>query len=496
MKRFFKFTYRFSLCSILGALTVGCESWLDVTVYSQITGENMWKTDVDAKAAVMGAYSQFRSLATSDNFLYYYELRSGNWTVGTSGGQSYDDLFYNTMDSQRSPGTNWSSFYKLINDVNAIIKYAPNVSWGNEADKGDYLADAYFMRAYAYFAMIRIWGDVPLVLEPVEDDVNIYPSRAPQKDVMQRIYTDIESALTSMKSDGPRDPAGLGLNAIFVTKAAINMLKADVILWDVRVMGGNPDLLDDAMDAVDYVLSKNYELETDYAQVFRNEMSKECILSSYMDVVECGTPFTKMFLPKSTDVSKELRNNPIPVQKEAQWLTMNSHYIETYYKPDIDTRATVNYMEYKDKQKTHKWVNKWQGELINDTRYHTSDIRLYRLAEAYMFKAEILNESNRPADAVAVLNHVIERAYGEASHYPTSLSKGEVNDALLYERIVEFTAEGKAWFDYIRFGKAFELIESLKGRENDNKGNILLFPVAQGTLDKNQNINQTPGYEN
>lgn len=480
---------------MLGALGAGCESWLDVEVYSQITGENMWKTDVDAKAAVIGAYSQFRNLATSENFMYYYELRSGLWTVGTSGGQSYDDLFYNTMDSQRSPGTNWSSFYKLINDVNAIIKYAPEVTWKSESERGDYLADAYFMRAYAYFAMVRIWGDVPLVLEPIEDDVNIYPSRSPQEDVMERVHKDIESALSSMQSDGPRDLAGLGLNAIFISKAAINMLKADAILWDVRVMGGDRSQLTEALNAVEYVLSKDYQLETDYAQVFRNEMSKECILSSYLDVVECGTPFTKMFLPTSTNVSKNLRNNPIPVQKEAQWLTLNTHYIETYYNPGTDTRAEVNYMEYVDKKKTHKWVNKWQGELVDGTRYHTSDIRLYRLAEAYMFKAELLNETNQPAEAVAVLNDVVERAYGEPSHYPTTLTKEQVNDALLYERIVEFTAEGKAWFDYIRFGKAFELIESLQGREEENQGNILLFPVAQGTLDKNKNIKQTPGYE-
>jgi hypothetical protein len=70
----------------------------------------------------------------------------------------------------------------------------------------------------------------------------------------------------------------------------------------------------------------------------------------------------------------------------------------------------------------------------------------------------------------------------------------QVNDAILRERIVEFTAEGKSWFDFIRFGKAFELIPSLVGRQGDREGNILLMPIAPSTLSNNPKIKQTPGY--
>ncbi|MDZ7633451.1 MAG: RagB/SusD family nutrient uptake outer membrane protein [Bacteroidales bacterium] len=76
----------------------------------------------------------------------------------------------------------------------------------------------------------------------------------------------------------------------------------------------------------------------------------------------------------------------------------------------------------------------------------------------------------------------------------STLTQTEVDAAILHERLVEFGAEGKSWFDFIRFGKAFELIPTLVGRENDYQGNILLLPVHPSTLTNNINIVQTPGY--
>lgn len=69
-----------------------------------------------------------------------------------------------------------------------------------------------------------------------------------------------------------------------------------------------------------------------------------------------------------------------------------------------------------------------------------------------------------------------------------------MDDAILHERLIEFGAEGKSWYDIIRFGKAFEMIPTLVGRENEYEGNILLLPVSPNTITKNPNIVQTPGF--
>jgi len=119
---------------------------------------------------------------------------------------------------------------------------------------------------------------------------------------------------------------------------------------------------------------------------------------------------------------------------------------------------------------------------------------VYRLAEAILFKAEILNAQGSTAEAVSYLNQIAERAYGISDYYSTALSQAELDDAILDERLIEFGVEGKSWFDMIRFGKAFERISSLTGRENEYQGNILLFPIDPESITTNPSITQTPGF--
>ncbi len=80
---------------------------------------------------------------------------SGLNAAGSSGG--YDIYFNNTLTSA-TVGASWKRFYSLINSCNLIIKYADGINFNSQADKNYYLAQAYVMRAYAYYVMARSWG--------------------------------------------------------------------------------------------------------------------------------------------------------------------------------------------------------------------------------------------------------------------------------------------------------------------------------------------------
>jgi hypothetical protein len=109
-----------------------------------------------------------------------------------------------------------------------------------------------------------------------------------------------------------------------------------------------------------------------------------------------------------------------------------------------------------------------------------------------MFKAEIENAlGNQPA-AMAQLNKVTERAYGTSDYYSGSFSQQELDEIILNERLKEFAAEGKSWWDLIRFGEVFERVATLNGRENEQ--NILYWPVDVASINRNPAIKQTPGY--
>ncbi len=470
----------------------GCDDILDTTPFSVITSQNMWQTESDAKAGILGMYSRFRTTFNTETYLIWFEFRSGFWMNGASGAGQWDNLYLNTPSSTSTPGINWSDFYKVINQANLAIKYIPEIDFTVEDNRKNLLADAYFMRAFCYFSLARLWGDVPIVTEPVEslDDPNIYPSRAAVADVFTQIKADIDLALANMIDVSVR-------NRVMASVASINMLKADVYLWTAKRLGGGPADLTVAQTASESIMADaNYGLTPTYDEAFRVEQNKETIFSIYFAATEGSqNQYGQRFTFQSGQVAAAYRNNPVPIGSSAQWHVFNTNYVNNYLNKNAsDTRRTTNYSTFTGGGKTYKWVNKYLGEIISGTRNSISDTRIYRFAEAILFKAEAMNGLENTTDAIIELNKIAKRAYGVDDYYPSTLTQAEVDAAILHERLIEFGAEGKSWFDFIRFGKAFELVPTLVGRENDYLGNILLLPVHPSTLTNNINIAQTPGY--
>ena len=100
---------------------------------------------------------------------------------------------------------------------------------------------------------------------------------------------------------------------------------------------------------------------------------------------------------------------------------------------------------------------------------------------------------NDISGAITSLNKIAERAYRKKDFYPSSMSGADLNEAIVTERMKEFAAEGKLWWDFIRLGVVFKKAPYLIGR--DNEQNVLLWPVSQTSINKNPNITQTPGYD-
>jgi len=159
-----------------------------------------------------------------------------------------------------------------------------------------------------------------------------------------------------------------------------------------------------------------------------------------------------------------------------------------------DTRLKVCYGNWTDDVVgiTYTWVNKFSGLWQDNIRYFIADEPLYRYAEAYMFKAEILNERGDYSGAATYLNKVAKRAYKVDDYYASAdyyTTKANLRD----EYMKEFCAEGKAWWMYIRLGFIFTDVESLRGRQNEL--NILRWPIAAACFNENPNMRQTLGYK-
>lgn len=472
-----------------------CSEIVDIEPQSVLTSQVVWKEEGDAIAGVNGLLSNFRNTINGDSFLFWFELRSGNWqygrTAGGAGTLGWDHLFVNSLNPSASPGTDWSKFYTTINAANLAIKYIPEIDFKNQNTKNELLAQSYFIRAYCYYTLVRIYGEVPVLLSGFEsvDTEDLYPHRKPVEEVFDQIKSDISQALDLY-------PSNEEISKYRPTNAAINMLKADVYLWSAkRLNKGNADL-EQAKEAVNTIINQsNYSLLDDYENIFRNEANDEIIFSLYFAVNEAENHYLDLGTQNINDVPAEYQNNPIVVGNSPNRLTFSQEYIDNYLnKNEEDTRIPVIYQEFETPDQIYKWINKFIGEWRDGRRYFTSDIVLYRFAETLLFKAEILNALGASNEAIACLNEISKRAYGLENYYPSTLTQAEIDDAILDERLIEFGAEGKSWFDILRFGKAFTRIPSLIGRENEKNGNILLFPISPETITRNPNITQTPGY--
>jgi hypothetical protein len=231
-----------------------------------------------------------------------------------------------------------------------------------------------------------------------------------------------------------------------------------------------------------------------YEAVFRNDDNPEIIYSIDFELNEFEGGFPADWLVAVQYVNnKGLVENPIKVGSHQQWVCFTPEYEAFLKENPTDERPIVNIDSYNEEgNQLFRWINKYRGEWSDGTRFWTSDVKIYRLAEAFLFKAEIENALGNQPGAMAALNAIAQRAYGQDNFYSGSYSKDALDEIILNERLKEFAAEGKSWWDLIRFGVVFENVASLNGRENEQ--GVLFWPVNSNSLNSNPNIQQTPGY--
>lgn len=479
---------KYIVAILFSIMLVACEDDLNFPPQSVISSNSMWVTPGDATGAMYGMFSQFRS-AVNDDYIHWGDYRSSFFGDATGSQAAFQDMYSNTLDDQ-DRGTNWQGLYRTINDCNLILKYTPEIEFSNEDDKNLLLANAYFMRALSYYYIARVWGDAPILLSGFESDQqdDLYPSRSPVSEVLDQVAEDIDLALGLFPDDGP------GSRKIG-SMAAANMLKADYYLWKAKTQNAGNAALQIANAAVDEVLTNgNYELLGDYESVFRNDENNEIIFALNFELNEYEGGFPADWLVAVQYVNdKGLVENPIPVGSHQQWTTFTPAFEAFLYEDTLDSRAVVNIDYYNEEgNRLFRWINKYRGDWTDGSRFFTSDIKLYRFAEAILFKAEIENALGHPDLALAEVNKIAERAYGQADYYPGPYSQEELDGIILDERLKEFAAEGKSWWDMIRFDVVFDRVETLIGREGEE--NILLWPVNIESINSNPNITQTPGY--
>ena len=472
-------------------IMASCHGDLDVDQSSYISEQEMWKSEAHFQQTVNGAYAQFRT-AFFVRLFNYGSLRSGQYVCMVT---STDDFYAysNNINSTVNCGTNWQPIYNIIGTCNLILKYIDDVPFQNQSDKDECKAHAYFLRGFCYFWIARIWGDAPIVLSGTvsADQEDLYPVRSLQAHVFAQAERDILAAEEYMPATAR--------NIKKATAAAVQMLKADYYLWMGRCQGHGTPALEKASAALDIVLQSNHKLAESFADVFgmNNENNAEIIFSIDMTKNESGNnSYFAYFFPVSSNVTETSAiNNPILVASTQYKFRVSDSYMALMSEDARDVRAALSFGRYDyGANSFYTWPNKFTGEWLYGQRYHTSDIIIYRIAEAYMMKAEIAGAMGHSEQACDYLNRIAKRAYGVEEYYDMSrLSTARLESAIIDEYLKEFCMECKTWWMFIRFGVVFDRSSFLLGRNGET--NILLWPVYTDCINTNKNITQTVGYQ-
>lgn len=472
-------------------ILAGCQnSFLDVPPQGQQPSQQFWISADDAGKAVNAMYANLREW--NNAAFAPIALESMASDDAEKGSSPSDATFFNTYDNFTVTSTDgqlggfWSGQYQTINLANQVLANIPAITM-DEALKSRYLAEAKFIRAYAYFRLVRAFGDVPLRLSLAKDASEYNIARSPKAEVWAAIEKDLSEATGVLPQNYGSGDLGR------VTKGAALSLHAKVAMYQKKWA--------DVKSLTDQVMGMGYKLFPDYEQGFRvkNENNSESIFeiqcqrilgnaaasnSQYSQVqgvrgsVGGGWGFN---IPTASLVAEFETDDP---RKDATIIFRG----ETTPDGDIIPAAGDNPMY---NQKSYVPFTTY---ISGYNEGADQNIRVIRYAEVLLMNAEANMELNNAAAALTSLNAVRARARGAKINIlpnVTTTDQATLRKAIYHERRVELAMEFDRYFDVIRQGRGAEVFGSKGFKAGKNE----VWPIPQNEIDLSGGVlTQNQGY--
>lgn len=459
MKRTNIFGFLIILLMIFG----GCEEFTETEPTTSVTAEGMVYDEASALRVMNGVYDALQADAGSD-FVYggYTRMCDGVYADNVMHTGSYPDIAELWGNDPISSNTFldgiWNGHFQVIYRANKLIAELDKLSEEKIASetRNALMAEARFLRAFIYFRVVNYFGGVPLLTEPLKDDLsNKDHERSSVDAVYQQIKDDISFAENNVQDMGA--PFRVSLRAVQALKAKVYLHTGD---YDTALSA-----------ASNFSYSGSSEiggLAENYTDVFDESMSTSEDIFKINYTKKDGNNLAWFF--GNTD--------------DARGEVGASESLRNAFEQG-DTRTEL----------IQEVENTWFIEKYDQYGSGADYPHIFRLADMYLIYAEALIRANdNYGDAEDYVNYVRNRA----GLSDTTLTSDNWEDVILQERRVELYAEGERWFDIKRFGVAEEVISNKPSVTFTNiQDKYLLWPIPQNEIDANENISrqdQNPGY--
>lgn len=458
-------------------------------------------TESDVDAVINGMYSRFNDPGMF-KFLGHIMLTITADDIYSTKGSSYGDYADRTYSSG-STGPMWDNMYATIANANNLIDLLGKLELSPAFEKRA-LGEAHFIRAFAYYYLVRLYGGVPLRLEAADINSDFYMPRASVDETYAQIFSDFKMASERLPLASKVNLAELGR----ATKGAAQALLAQAYLTygnqlALKGSAGTEQYQNSVIYADSVIASKQYNLLTNYGDLF--VIAKET--EAYDEVIfgirfqtdpnnrqqpAAGSEYATRFGAGNTWGVSANGGNGDNTFRVMHWFAdyyRTGDYITGTDPLNLDS---IDYRNIKaffqsGRNNSNRWyavypnlsgtridgnvtdgtindplIAKYQDPTGKDGRNHGNDFFIIRMAEVYLIKAEALNELGGPTtSALAAFNVVRTRArtvnsIAEARKVPANLTATTAVDQNTFrmkifdERGLELVGEGQRWFDLVR----------------------------------------------
>ncbi|GGB77230.1 RagB/SusD family nutrient uptake outer membrane protein [Dyadobacter sediminis] len=478
---------------ILAFSGTSCEEFLESKPISQIGETDFFKTESDFTQAVVGAYAALSQVYSGNGYYpLLVDLRSDNTSELVAGASGNDakrniDEFRETTDNEHLTAF-WQTSYNLIARTNSILARIEDSPVSGNLKK-QYTGESLTMRALAYFNLVRLFGGVPLVTEPVTDiDASYKVGRAS----VQEVYALIEADLAKAQELVPAtyDDTNVGR----ATKGAAQSLLGQVYLTQKKYAEA-------AAEFKKVVTSGTYSLLPVYADLYKagQQGNAEAIWQA-------------QYKGAANGLGSNLPNHFAPTGSEGVTIPSGGAYgfnqptddiAAAYSKGDVRRNNIADGYTLGGAFIAAKYVRGYvERETGGGYADSGTDWYIIRYADILLMYAEALNEANKGpvADAYAAVNLVRKRA---GLSDLAGLTYETFKAAVYNEERLESPFEGHRWFDLLRTDRAMTVMnakvsgpgKSTVGISTPIQAYQLLYPIpALAVITSSPAIVQNEGY--
>jgi hypothetical protein len=495
----------------------GCKKFLDRKPLTA-TLDDLKQGSLEGQ--VLGMYTYLRTSAGFSTlpWIDFHSIRGDDAQKGSDASDGAEIIAefdtYNYSKDNWAPNEYWNNHYSMITLTNNALAEAQSTNATDEASLRN-IGEACFFRAYAYFELVKTYGDVPLINYPIIKPTDGIRDKSPAAAIYAFIDSNLQVASTNLPLNASE--YGTGFTGR-LTKGAANTLWAQTYLF-------RKDWAKVVALCNQVINSGKYSLVADFSDLWRDGLSgagknsSESIFEMQANVGQSAASNSAVRNGSAWGTSQQVRQNGAPREWNLGWgwNTPTQSLVDAWDDTDPRKAKTILYSgqfdggpalgghgatlpPYTNPDGTGGFAQKYWNKKVytgNSPAMRTFtgyangggeanwiNHRILRFADVILMLAEAANETGDGATAAANLEKIRNRASGNLGPARTIVppipyvSQTQMRAAIKEERRWEFALEGYRFYDLVRWGDAVTVLGPL-GYTNRAR----FYPIPQKAID-------------